>query len=294
VTRDDALALLLSDSAHQRLKAARFLIRNSQASDVTTLRQALHRESVSYVKNSLGLAVANLSDVNVAPVVDPLDEFDIPEDLRRQIKGQAVEQIAGILLHEIASPIGLVRRAASREVPNFESSKTKSYLDSLQRIFAAVEQLKGASAAPKPEEFDLAGLIQEIVAAETETKAVDVSLQGTKPLIIRSDPALVRFAVRNGIRNAIEAVFESGSDDLHPIIVTWGFTDVDYWVGVLDRGPGLIGPIESAFEIGKSTKQGHSGFGLAIARQAIETLRGTVTLQPATGGGARYEVRWVR
>jgi nitrogen fixation/metabolism regulation signal transduction histidine kinase len=294
VTRDDALTLLSSDSAHQRLKGARFLVRGAQQSDLPLLRQARQRENVSYVKKSLDLVIMKLSQFLAAPVGEPLDEFDIPEEVRRQIRSQAVEHVTGILLHEIASPIGLVRRSASREVGNFEGSRTKFYLDSLQRIFEAIEQLKGAAAAPKPEEFDLAELIHEIKLAETPSQKLDVSLHGPTPLIIRSDPTLVRLAVCNGLRNAIEAVAEASDNESHPIVVTWDSTDVDYWVAVLDRGPGLIGPIEPAFEIGKSTKQGHSGFGLAIARQAIETLGGSVTLQPATGGGALYEVRWER
>jgi nitrogen fixation/metabolism regulation signal transduction histidine kinase len=199
-----------------------------------------------------------------------------------------------MLLHEIASPMGLVRLAASREVKDFETSKTKFYLDSLQRIFEAIEQLKGAAAAPKPEEFDLAELINDIKLHEAADQTVEISLHGPKPLVIKSDRILVRFAISNGLRNAIEAVAESGSSDPHAIVVTWEATDVDYWVAVLDRGPGLVGPIEAAFEIGKSTKQGHSGFGLAIARQAIETLGGAISLQPATGGGVLYKVRWER
>jgi signal transduction histidine kinase len=294
VTRNEAFTLLSSDSAHQRLKAARFLVRAAHQSDLPLLRQARQRENVSYVKKSLDLAIAKLSQFVPPPVGEPAGEFDIPEDVRRQIRSQAVEHVTGILLHEIASPIGLVRRAASREISNFDGSRTKFYLDSLQRIFEAIEQLKGAAAAPKPEEFDLAELILEIKLAETTSQRVDVSLHGPTPLVIRSDPALVRLAVCNGLRNAIEAVAEPSNGDSHPVVVTWDATDVDYWVAVLDRGPGLIGPIEPAFEIGKSTKQGHSGFGLAIAKQAIETLGGSVMLQPATGGGVLYEVRWER
>jgi signal transduction histidine kinase len=108
------------------------------------------------------------------------------------------------------------------------------------------------------------------------------------------DPALVRLGISNGVRNAVEAVGEGLSDEPHPIVVAWGETDVDYWVAVIDRGPGIVGLLESAFEIGKTTKKGHSGFELAIARQAVETLGGTSILQPAAGGGAHYEIRWER
>ena len=113
-------------------------------------------------------------------------------------------------------------------------------------------------------------------------------------MLITSDPRLLQLAICNGVRNAIEAVIESGSNDPHAVVVTWGETDVDYWITIIDRGPGVVGPIGPAFDIGKTTKQGHSGFGLAIARQAMETLSGHVTLQPAVSGGTHYVLRWAR
>lgn len=164
----------------------------------------------------------------------------------------------------------------------------------MQRVFEAIEQLKGAAAVPKPEDFDLAELLAEIVSAVVGDDPINVSLHGTKPFLISSDRGLVQRAVSNGVRNAVEAVIDCAQGKPHPIVVTWGETDVDYWIAVLDRGTGLIGPTESAFEIGKTTKRGHSGFGLAIARQAVETLGGSCTLQPAAEGGTHFEVRWER
>ena len=286
--------MLVSGSNHERLKAARFLMRNAQINDLPALRRARQAETVSYVKTSLDVGIGRLSNLPATAQPDPIDEFEVPAELKRQIYSQAVEWIAGLLLHEIASPIGLVKRSASRELPDYEHSKTKYHLDSVQRTFEAIEQLKGAAAVPKPELFDLAELLSNIVAEELANGHDIVSLIGPKPLMITSDPALVRLAVCNGIRNALEAVTATNPTGPHPIIITWGETDVDYWVSVLDQGVGIVGPVEAAFEIGKPTKQGHSGFGLAIARQAIETIGGTVRLEPGTAGGARYEARWER
>jgi len=139
-------------------------------------------------------------------------------------------------------------------------------------------------------------LLEEVVSEVKGVDTVEVSLHGAKPMLMTSDRALLRLAVSNGIRNAVEAVTGNRDSDPepHPIIITWGETDVDYWVAVLDRGSGVVGLAESAFGIGKTTKKGHSGFGLAIARQAIETLGGACTLQPAKEGGARFEIRWER
>ena len=80
--------------------------------------------------------------------------------------------------------------------------------------------------------------------------------------------------------------------NVHAVTISWGDSDVDYWLAVLDHGVGLAGPIETAFEIGNSTKKDHIGFGLAIARQAVETMIGSLILEPAKHGGALYTARW--
>ena len=294
MTREKALQGLSSDSAHDRLKAARFLARDSDASDLQLLRNALQSETVSYVRTGLELAIKRASHSASPAAGETVEEYEIPPDVWGQLRNEVADEIAGQILHEIAPPVGLIAAAAAREVPDYEQSKTKRQVENLKRVFGAIEQLKGAAAVPRPEEFDLAELLAEIVSAEVGDRPVEVSRHGAQPMVITSDRALVRMAVSNGIRNAVEAVLDSARSEPHPIIVTWGETDVDYWTAVLDRGTGVVGPLESAFGIGKTTKKGHSGFGLAIARQAIETLGGSCTLQPTTEGGTQFEIRWER
>ena len=295
MTREEALLQLTADSVHDRLKAARFMVRNSEPTDIHDLRKALQSETVSYIRTSLHLAIKRLTDIgpptNNGSIVE---EYQIPPDLRRQIKNEVTEELARQLLHEISSPVGLVVISAQREIENYEHSTTKRHLENLRRVFDAIEQLKIASSVPKPTEFDLALLLSSIVEAEVGERLADISLYGVKPFLINSDPALVSLAASNGVRNAIDAILSSGGTQAHKIIVTWGETDIDYWVVVLDHGIGIVWPVEAAFEIGKTTKPGHSGFGLAIARQAIETLGGSCSLQPAAQGGTRFEIRWER
>lgn len=292
MTKEEALDLLLSDSAHERLKAARFLARNTDPADAQRLRKALQSETVSYVRTSLNLAIQRVETSASRAAAISVEEPEIPSDLRAQIKNEITEEITGQILHEIASPVGLLATSAAREIPDYESSKTRIYIENLQRVFEAIEQLKGASAVPRPQEFDLASLISNIAETVVGGQPIEISLHGTKPFIITSDHALLSFALSNGIRNAVEAVVALGSNEPHSVIINWGETDIDYWVAVIDRGVGIVGPVESAFGVGKTTKRGHSGFGLAIARQAIETLGGSCTLQPAAEGGAHYEIRW--
>ena len=294
MTREDALQALSSTTTRDRLEAARFFSDNGDHSDLRTLRSALQREQVSYVRTSLDLAVKRVLGTPAASNDDLPNEIEVPPDVRAQIRREVTAELAGQLLHEVSSPVGLLASAAAREIPAYEQSKTKGLVDTLKRVFAAIEQLKIAAAVPRPTDFDLAELLTEIADEACASGQQQISLIGAKPMLITSDPALLRVALSNGARNAVDAVSGADSRDPHLITITWGATDIDYWVTILDRGSGIVGPAESAFGIGKTTKKGHSGFGLAIARQAIETLNGMCTLQPATEGGTRFELRWAR
>lgn len=292
--RDAALEKLNSPSTHERLKAARFLARNHESSFLSALTRARQVETVSYVKRSLDVAIARCANLSADGSRGQGDEPDSLREVRpeRRTNAKAVEQIAGLILHELAAPIGLVKEAASHEIPEFSQSRTKARLDRIDRIFEGVQRLKEAAATPRPEGFDLSQLILEEIAAETEGKDVTVSVQGPQPFAITSDPRLLRLAICNGLRNAIEAVIGIENKDPHQVIVTWGETDIDYWIVVIDRGPGIPTPIDPAFKVGNTNKKGHSGFGLAIAHLAMESLNGTVSLHQAHDGGARFELRW--
>lgn len=292
MTREQALAQLSSPSVHGRLQASRFLARNAQTSDLDVLRAARAAESSFYVRGSLDRAIERLTNASIAVAEHPVERVEISEASRRQIYARATEWIASLVLHEIASPIGLLAYEASREVPNYENSRTRAHIETLQMTFSAIEQLRRASATPRPEEFDLSNMVRDVVSTEFADAADRIAMQGPQPMLLKSDAALLRFAVCNGLRNAIEAMASMQTPDPAPIVVTWGETDIDYWLCVLDRGPGIAGPVESVLGIGKTTKLGHSGFGLPIAKAAIEALNGALTLQSATGGGAKYELRW--
>lgn len=294
MTREEALDGLLGSSAHSRGQAARALADLGKAGDLPRIRKALKTETVSYVHYALQDTIKRLTR-RVEPQVANGDETAaVPEDVRQQIYGQAVEWVTGFLLHEIASPIGLARLSGKLELgEKWEGSATRRHLETVHRIFEAIEMLKSAAGVPRPQEFDLAAMIDELVETETPHALPWISAIGQKPFLIKGDPALIRMVIGNGLRNAVEAVEAADTEQQpHSVTINWSETDVDYWVSVLDRGAGIVGPTETAFEVGNSTKKNHSGFGLAIARQAVETMIGVLTLEPARDGGAVYLARW--
>jgi anti-sigma regulatory factor (Ser/Thr protein kinase) len=293
--KQEAIRLLESDSAHNRLRGANFFVENLTQADLHELSLFRGRETVSYVKRRLEIAMERLLKRGTSADGDQPSEPEIPEAVRKQLWVKATEVITGMLLHEFESRVGLARAAAAAEIETFEGSKTRLRFDGLESVLEGFRQLRKASAAPKPSEFDLSQLIRDTIVEASANKGIEVSLQGSQPFLISSDASLLRLALSNGIRNAMESVVSLQREkESHAIVVTWGKTDIEYWVAIIDRGAGIDGPIEAAFEIGRTTKTGHGGFGLAIVRQAMETIGGTAVLQPGASGGARLELKWGR
>ncbi|WP_293881427.1 HAMP domain-containing sensor histidine kinase [Sphingomonas sp.] len=293
MNREEALENLSALSAHVRGQAARTLGDVGLSTDLPGLRRAQRNETVTYVNYALQETIRRLTKEQ-APVPSS-DEADVvSDDVRKQIYGKAMEWVTGFLLHEISSPIGLVRLASKRELgERWESSDTKRHLESVSRVFEAIELLKNAASVPRPQEFDLSALLDELLDVYDPGVREWISTIGARPFLMKGDPSLIRMIVVNGIRNAVEAQQSAATQPTpHDVTISWGDTDVDYWFAVLDHGGGINGPIETTFEIGNSTKKEHIGFGLAIARQAVETLIGSLTLEPAKDGGALYTARW--
>jgi len=295
MTRDEAVRLLQSSSPHDRLKAARFLSDVVQLGDLRLFQDIRARETVSYVKSALDLAISRARDLAATETAPSASAVLLTEEVKDALKSKAVKVIAGQLLHELGSPIGLVALAASREVPEYENSRTRKRVEALQRTFEALEFLQTAATEAKTTSFDLSEAVSEVALAEKQNAGIEISLEGRRPFPVTTDKRLFELALSNGVRNALEAIAGSGMPPkAHPVVITWGETDVEYWVSVLDAGPGLTNVNANHFDIGNTGKSGHSGFGLAIARQAMQSIGGSAELSPGAKSGARFDLRWGR
>ncbi len=290
MNRDDAFRELAKASAHSRFEAVRTLESIAIAADITALLKAKSKETDFHVKKRLQMLIERIGQ-QPDPQSTSEDDFTIPFELQQKIKSEAIEWVSGLLLHEIGSKLGLLAGAIESEVPNYANSVAKRRIESLQDTFDGIEQLKKATSTPRPSEMDLANFIDELVKLETENIDIEYYLVGRKPLVIFCDRSLLALALRNGVKNAVEASM-SVSEHQRPVItISWGVTDRDYWITVTDSGPGVL-ENASAFRLGESSKPGHLGFGLGIAKQAMETLRGDLSLRNSGDGGTVYEIRW--
>jgi signal transduction histidine kinase len=284
---------LQSDSATERLEAARYFAQYAQLEHEQALREAVAREPVLWIKSALRRALARISPT---PELDAtsgsIDRDDLPAGLAEQLRAEALETTASQLMHEIEPLLGSLRLAAETEVNNFEESSTRRVLDRLDEFFSALSRLRRAASAPKSEEFSLDETIQRCIDEVQIPEGIQIQRAGPQPCIVEGDSSLVSMSFTNGLRNAVEATVSLGSSSARlAIAITWGTTDVDIWVSVVDVGIGFKGNLQRAFDIGSTSKRGHLGMGLAIANQAMNSMGGRVMLVP-NERGVRFEMRW--
>ena len=292
--RTEALKALGSERVSTRLEAARALASLALPEDRATLETRRRSEAVPWIRNALERAVVRASvpreqGGEMVAVSAPADIDD--HDAGEAIYAAALQEVADRLVHELRKPVGRARLYAQKEVVNYENSRTYAELGRLQEFLDGIQALAAAAGTATLTEVDLRALIREEAAAVGELDgAPRVDLRGPSHLDVIADPALVRLAVSNALKNAVEAVMSAGSHE--PITVIWGSTDREYYVAILDRGPGVPPVTESLFEIGESSKRGHVGLGLAIARQASRSLGGGIVLSNLEVGLTRFEMRW--
>jgi signal transduction histidine kinase/FixJ family two-component response regulator len=136
----------------------------------------------------------------------------------------------------------------------------------------------------------LAPLIEEATALmRPDIEAGDVRLSldldpSAPPVLV--DRVQIHQVLLNLVRNAVEAMRGSTRRE-----VSIGARSAGEWVEitVIDSGPGLAAPIrDRLFEPFATTRSDGTGLGLMISRTIVESHGGTLSCQPAAGGGCIF------
>ena len=149
------------------------------------------------------------------------------------------------------------------------------------------------------------GPAAEVDLGELLTELLKTSIPDTMQPVLRVDAAAPRIighydplhrAFSNLIRNAVEASQQRGGLEVTVGIEEGPGESGDGVVGVrvmvVDHGPGVASEQRARiFEPYVTNKEGGTGLGLALVKQAIEFHRGSVELVETPGGGATFIVR---
>jgi len=116
---------------------------------------------------------------------------------------------------------------------------------------------------------------------------------GDPPAVLTGDPQLLDRALRNLLRNAIEAQDRSGART--PVEVETGWRDDRFEIAIRDRGPGVSAEVRRRlFQPFATDRPEGVGLGLALAHRIVALHGGTLALEPRPEGGTTARIRFAR
>ena len=155
-----------------------------------------------------------------------------------------------------------------------------------------VTRLGAQQLHPDVESFDLAALIQDVVElfrGELAAARCELVLRASTPIVGSWDRGRLEQVVANLLSNAIK--YGAG----HPVEIETGLRGRMATISVRDHGIGMDDATRAQlfqrFKRGVSARHyGGLGLGLFIARQLVEAMKGSITVEAAPAKGATFLV----
>ena len=286
--------------------------RGSQAPSTWRVRAGLDGASTAFITRAANTQVFVSA---VAIVALMTTAAFLLRGARRYLQLEAKEQearhladlgrMAATLSHEIRNPLGAVKgltQVASEKLPAEHDAQQhlRTVVHEAERLERLVTDLLRFARPSQPElsRFDLFEVVEQVAdtlrsgaagsAAELLVEGPGGKRPSGDPLWISSDRDGVRQVLLNVLLNAVQADADRarvhiGLDPAHePGRIA---------VIIDDDGPGLEGrDPEELFAPFSTTKTRGSGLGLAVSRQIIEQLGGTIGLRDRQDGGAQCTI----
>jgi len=209
--------------------------------------------------------------------------------------------------HELRTPVGVILANAETlldgalDDPKF----SRTFVEALHRNairltrllddLLDISRLEAGQAHLAPERLDLTEVAAQVIDAlsvKAAEKGIDLRWQGENPVWVRADANAVEQVLVNLIDNAIKYT-PTGSR-----VFAGTAAQVDAGrvrVVVEDNGPGIDAQhreriFERFYRVdpGRSREMGGTGLGLSIVRHLVESMGGSVGVEPAAPQGARF------
>ena len=191
--------------------------------------------------------------------------------------------------------------ASDRQIAGEYLAELRGETQRLQRVVADFLGFAQPGAA-RLVAVDLAALVRhaaadpalDAAALQVETAAAaDGGDASSRAPVLAGDPQLLERALRNLLRNALEAQQRSGAPT--PVEILAGWRDDRFEIAIRDRGPGLSPEMRRRlFQPFASDRPGGVGMGLALAHRIVALHGGTLALEPRPEGGITARIGFPR
>lgn len=240
--------------------------------------------------------VAELADARITGFVMTFDDIT---DLIRAQKTAAWADVARRLAHEIKNPLTPIQLSAERLQRRYLKQITndpETFQDCTRTIIRQVEDLErlvsefsdfARMPAPHKQRDNLALLCRQIVSfLHGSFPGVTFVAETPEDVQADHDAGMVRQALTNLLKNAAEAIAESGQPGTVTLSVAAAPNAVT--VTVRDDGPGWPEKdLDRLLEPYVTTKPKGTGLGLAIVKKIVEEHHGFMKMQSCVPKGAQ-------
>ncbi len=227
-------------------------------------------------------------------------QFDrMADTLQRQIDSR--QEFFRNVSHEMRSPLARIQLALELAEHNPETTgdqlkRIRGETTHLERMMSQVLDLARLEDPDRDDCFEVVDLVEivEIVVSDArfEGAARGQQINWTPPdgdYRVLANIDLLRSAVENVVRNAIGHTAPGTEVDIHLTMIDGSAT-----IEVQDSGDGVreknLGDIFEPFYHGESRQTKGAGLGLAISRQAIDLMKGSIQAVSAPGAGLRVSL----
>lgn len=194
------------------------------------------------------------------------------------------------VVHEVNNPLAIIKnylKVLVLKYPGQQDAREEiGFIENeIDRITRLLHTLRhNVTASHETTDLDLGELVRShykwLAAAFASKEKLELVYQpASQPAVINASPAVLTQILLNLVKNAAEALGESGTITL-AVKRNVHFMDKLYvLLEVSDDGPGLEAwQMQTLFQSGRTTKTGmHTGSGLAIVKKLVDELQGQIS-----------------
>lgn len=284
MTPDQFDAALASALPSERMRAAQWALESDLSSDFERiLTDAAAREGVPRIRDALGNALRKFSRLS------PKSPTGVSGVSLEQQIAEVLDELSGIIRHEMQPAIGWVRFAANKELPDFEASGTNRAIEALRRRVDGLSALAAAHRIPARKVVSLGELLSACLSMEYPSSMFTVDQHDQPFDDILTDPGLLSLILTNVIQNAADATrgLPPGEGQ---VLITTNVTQSTFWVNISNRFAGASFEYSNVSASGRTSKRGHRGLGTRIIELSSGRLGYDFDLR-AAGATATFSLR---